>query len=119
MATSSFKKQYDADARAAESKRVRERYPDRVPVIVERASGGANVPLCDKHKFLVPGDLTAGQLCYVIRRRIKLAPEHALFILVNGRLMQSSTLISSIYDECKDKDGFLYVHYSGESVFGG
>ncbi len=118
MATS-FKKQYDADARAAESKRVRERYPERVPVIVERASGcNAIIPLCDKHKFLVPHDLTAGQLCYVIRRRIKLAPEHALFILVNGRLMQSSALISSIYSECKDKDGFLYVHYSGESVFG-
>jgi len=27
--------------------------------------------------------------------------------------------MSTIYDEKKDEDGFLYVTYSGESTFGG
>ena len=38
-----------ADARCAESARIKERFPGRVPVIVERAPK-ADVPLIDKAK---------------------------------------------------------------------
>ena len=27
--------------------------------------------------------------------------------------------MSAIYEEMKDKDGFLYIKYSGENTFGG
>ena len=30
----------------------------------------------------------------------------------------AGALMSTIYDEKKDKDGFLYVTYSGENTFG-
>ena len=33
-------------------------------------------------RYLVPGDLTVGQFVYVIRKRIKLEPEKAIFIFV-------------------------------------
>ena len=29
-----------------------------------------------------------------------------------------SATMGSIYDECKDEDGFLYIAYSGENTFG-
>ena len=93
------------------------------------------------HRYLVPADLTVGQFVYVIRKRIKLSPEKAIFIFVNnvlpptGALPRSpsqswlrsaadhcapcaAALMSSIYEDHKDDDGFLYVTYSGENTFG-
>ena len=64
-------------------------------------------------------DLTVGQFVYVIRKRIKLSPEKAIFIFVNNVLPPTAALMSSIYDEHKDDDGFLYIAYSGENTFGG
>ena len=78
----------------------------------------SDVPDIDKHKFLVPGDLTMGQFVYVIRKRVKLSPEKAIFIFVNNTLPTTPTLVSSIYKEHKDPDGFLYVTYSSETTFG-
>jgi GABA(A) receptor-associated protein len=79
------------DKRKSEAERIRAKYPDRVPVICEKADR-SDIPDIDKKKYLVPADLTVGQFHYVIRKRIKLAP---------------------------DEDGFLYIQYSGESTFGG
>jgi GABA(A) receptor-associated protein len=56
-----------------------------VPVICERA-GKSNVPLIDKKKYLVPQDLSIGQFMYVVRKRIKISPEKAVFIFVDGIL---------------------------------
>ena len=87
-------------------------------VIVERAEK-SDIPDLDKKKYLVPADLTVGQFVYVIRKRIKLSPEKAIFIFVNNVLPPTAALMSSIYDEHKDDDGFLYIAYSGENTFGG
>ncbi len=62
--------------------------------------------------------MTVGQFVYVIRKRIKLPSEKAIFIFVNDILPPTAALISTIYEEHKDEDGFLYVLYSGENTFG-
>lgn len=33
--------------------------------------------------------------------------------------MPAAALMSSIYEDHKDEDGFLYITYSGENTFGG
>lgn len=66
----------------------------------------------------MPSDLTVGQFVFVIRQRIKLAPEKAIFIFVDDVLPPTAALMSAIYEEHKAEDGFLYVLYSGESCFG-
>jgi len=106
------------DKRASESARIRGKYNDRVPVIVERAEK-SDAPTLDKKKYLVPADLTVGQFVYVIRKRIKLSAEKAIFIFVNNVLPPTAALMSAVYEEHKDEDGFLYVTYSGENTFGG
>jgi GABA(A) receptor-associated protein len=50
----------------------------------------------------------------VVRNRIKLPPEQALFLFVNNSIASSSDLMSSLYDREKDDDGFLYITYSGK-----
>lgn len=106
-----------ADKRAAEARRIREKFPGRVPVIVERAAK-SDIPQIDKQKFLVPGDLTMGQFVYVIRKRLALPAEKALFVFVGNTLPTTGSLMREIFGQYADPDGFLYVQYSGESTFG-
>ncbi|PIN13583.1 Microtubule-associated anchor protein involved in autophagy and membrane trafficking [Handroanthus impetiginosus] len=117
MAKSSFKLDHSFEERQKESARVRENFPDRVPVVIEKAQK-SEVPAIDKKKYLVPAVVTVGQLVYVVRKRIKLSAEKAIFIFVNDTLPPTSALMSAIYDEHKDEDGFLYMTYSGENTFG-
>mmetsp|Transcript_25372 Transcript_25372/g.35749 ORF Transcript_25372/g.35749 Transcript_25372/m.35749 type:complete len:122 (+) Transcript_25372:78-443(+) len=114
---STFKKEHTFDKRKAEAQRIRLKYPDRIPVITEKAAN-SDIADIDKKKYLVPADLTVAQFVYVIRKRIKLEPEQAIFIFVNDSLPPSTALMSQIYKEKADEDGFLYVTYSGESTFG-
>ena len=106
-----------AEERVEQCKRVNEAHSGKIPVIVEKAPS-ADVPNIDKIKYLVPGDLTVAQFLCLIRNRIKLANDQALFIYVNGTLPATSAMFSTIYEEHKDSDGFLYVVYTGESSFG-
>lgn len=78
-----------------------------------------NPPPSKKHRYLVPADLTVGQFVYVIRKRIRLSPEKAIFVFVRNVLPPTAALMSSVYEDHKDEDGFLYVAYSGENTFGG
>jgi GABA(A) receptor-associated protein len=65
--------------------------------------------MIDKKKYLVPADLTVGQFVYVIRKRIKLSPEKAIFIFVDEVLPPTAALMSSIYAEHADEVRFTTV----------
>ena len=80
----SHKEEHPLDVRKASSASIRAKHPDRIPVIVEKRQRDASLPEIDKKKFLVPSDLTVGQFVYVIRKRIKLAPEQAIFLFVSA-----------------------------------
>ncbi|KAJ2079042.1 Autophagy- protein 8 [Coemansia sp. RSA 988] len=114
---SKFKDEHPFEKRKAEAERIRLKYSDRIPVICEKVER-SDIATIDKKKYLVPADLTVGQFVYVIRKRIKLNPEKAIFIFVNETLPQTAALMSSVYEQSKDEDGFLYISYSGENTFG-
>ncbi|KAK8249285.1 gamma-aminobutyric acid receptor associated protein, partial [Phyllosticta capitalensis] len=107
---SKFKDEHPFEKRKAEAERIRQKYNDRIPVICEKVEK-SDIATIDKKKYLVPSDLTVGQFVYVIRKRIKLSPEKAIFIFVDEVLPPTAALMSSIYEEHKDEDGFLYITY--------
>lgn len=111
-----FKKEHSFENRLAESNRVLKKHPDRVPVICER-SDLSKIDL-DKKKYLVPWDLTMGQFLFIIRKRMELPPEKAIFLFVNGKMVSQSSNVGTVYENEKDKDGFLYLSFSDENVFG-
>jgi len=113
-----FRDKHTFEQRQIECNRVLSKFPGRIPVIVQKNKKNNDTPKIDKEKFLVPGDLTLGQFVYVIRKRINLPPEKALFVFVNNSLPTTGTLIRELYHQYKDSDGFLYVIYSGENSFG-
>ena len=72
-----------------QAERIRSKYPERVPVICEK-DARSDIPDIDKKKYLVPADLTVSQFTWVIRKRIKLPPESAMFLFINDHLPQAS-----------------------------
>jgi len=103
--------------RQEESNRILAKYNDRIPVIVLKGSN-CKLPDLDKKKFLVPLDLNFGQFIFIIRKRIKLSPEKAIFLFINNTLPRSTDTLGKLYNELKNQDGFLYITYNGENTFG-
>jgi GABA(A) receptor-associated protein len=92
------------------------KHPDKVPVIFIPTN---NAPEIDKRKFVIPRDLLVSQLLYIIRQKIKLEPEKAIFLFFEKNITVSSNMImSEVYEKYKDKNGVLYVNYSTENTFG-
>merc|ERR1712110_314647 len=109
-----YKEEHPFEKRRAEGEKIRRKYPDRVPVIVEK-SPKARIGDLDKKKYLVPSDLTVGQFYFPIRKRISLRPEDALFFFVNNVIPPTSATMGSLYQEHHEEDFFLYIAYSDES----
>ncbi|KAK7264773.1 hypothetical protein RJT34_32383 [Clitoria ternatea] len=113
----SFKQEFSFDERRKESESIIVKYPDRVPVIIEKYSR-TDLPELDKKKYLVPRDMSVGQFIHILSSRLHLTPGKALFIFVKSTLPQTASLMSCIYDSYKEDDGFLYMCYSSEKTFG-
>ncbi|KAI4335060.1 hypothetical protein L6164_013742 [Bauhinia variegata] len=114
---SSFKQEFSFDERLNDSKSIIAKYPDRVPVIIEKYSR-TDLPELDKKKFLVPRDMSVGQFIHILSSRLHLTPGKALFVFVKNTLPQTASLMNTVYDSYKDDDGFLYMCYSSEKTFG-
>lgn len=97
--------------------KILEKYPDRVPVYVNKKEG-SNVCDIEKHKYLVPKDMTVGQFIYVLRKNIKLKSNEALFVFINNIIVCNTDLMGEVYNKNKNDDKFLYVIYSSENTFG-
>lgn len=110
-----FKRNNTLEKRKEKSRSIMEKYSDRIPVICQTSN---DLPDLDNYKFLVPDDLTTTNLNYVIRKRIQLEKDKALYFFVGKSLMPSTILCSQLYDRFKDEDGFLYVYICCESTFG-
>jgi GABA(A) receptor-associated protein len=113
-----FKKEHSLERRKNEAKVIMEKYPERIPIIAECHEKSSNQIQIDKKKYLVPKDLNVGQFHYVIRKRIKLQPDENLYIFCNHTMPSSNTVITQLYNEYHDEDGFLYITFAKESSFG-
>ena len=113
-----FKNLNTFEKRKSECERILKKHPERIPVIVCKNCKEGTLPDIDKQKYLVPKELTLGQFVYIIRKRIKLDPNQALFVLINNSLQPTNRLLEDIYSDSKDEDGYLYIVYSSENTFG-
>ncbi len=114
----SYKDKIPLQNRKLEAERMLNKYRDRIPVIVEKHLKSHGAPDIHKNKYLVPHDITFGQFLYIIRKRIKLGEEQALYAFINNRMPVTSDLMISIYQNNVSEDGMLYVNYSIENTFG-
>ena len=97
------------------------KYPDRVPVYVRKAPNAKdNIDDLEKHKYLIPVDMTMGNFLCVIRKHVKLSPSQAIFIFVAKKniLVPNSSMFGEIYNQHVDDDKMLHLDYTGENTFG-
>ena len=115
-----FKVAVPFEKRHATALKMRNTYPDRVPIIVERLkSTKSSIPYIENKKFLAPVEFNVAKFQIEVFKRISLESEDSLTItLENGRVPNPSQLMGSLYDQYKDNDGFLYLYYSGLDTFG-
>lgn len=115
-----FKEAYNLEKRKEESEKVKEKYPERIPVICEKDPKAKGVDEIQKTKFLVPYDMTVTQFSFIIRKKLELPKESALFLLVKAKQsISGNKTMNEIYQTFKDEeDGFLYIAYSSELSWG-
>jgi GABA(A) receptor-associated protein len=113
-----YSKSYTLNERRSEALRVKQKYPDRLPIICNKHHSCNKLNNIDRIKFLVPNDLTIGQFMFIIRRRLKLQQDVAIYFIINGFIPKTSELIKTLYEDNMNEDYFLYIHYTSENVFG-
>ena len=117
--TFKYKSDHSLEERKNESSRILSTYPNRLPIICEKAPN-SDIPSIQKTKYLVPSDITANQFQFLIRRNINLNQNSALYLITDkGVTLTLSQTMMEVYNNNKDKqDNFLYLYYASELTWG-
>ncbi len=111
-----FKEKYSFEKRKTEADRVVTKYPQRVPIIFDCKDKTIQL---DKVKFLVPRDITPQELLLVVKKRLILGKEDALYMFINNVIPPMVSTMGELYDRYKEECGFLYISINKEKAFGG
>ena len=75
-----------------------------------------------KTKYLIKREYTVDQFINSIRKKLELESADALFLLANCKnekaALVGSMTFGDIYEKYKDDDGFLYLIYANEKIWG-
>lgn len=104
----------DYESKKKLSDKLREKYRDRVPVIIN----SEKIQL-ERTKFLPSKDSTFGQfIAFIIKSYLNVEKKETVLGFVNNKLIPVSSTLGEIYSEEAHFDGFLYIVLSKENVFG-
>lgn len=107
------------DQRKEQVRKLKLKYPDRIPILIcKDPNVTSEIKEIPKHKFLVPKDITFGQLQHVVRKYVTLNSSEAIFMWCGYTQCAGSTLISQVYKEHKSLDNYLRIFFSGETCYG-
>lgn len=113
-----FRERHTFERREELCKKMMEKHPDRIPVIVEKFSGDKNLPFFSKHRYMVLPNSTIGQLTFIVRESVQLKSFLTIFMFINNILPPHNIKMNELYNLYKEPDGFLYITVSSESAFG-
>ncbi|CAF0863912.1 unnamed protein product [Brachionus calyciflorus] len=117
--TRPFRERKPLAARLEEVQGIKNKFPNKLPVIVERYHKEKSLPPLDKTKFLVPQEITMSQFVAIIRNRMTLSPSQAFYLLIDDKGIASMSMtMAEVYDKKKSNDGFLYMSYASQEMFG-
>ena len=91
-----------------------QKYPERVPIICEKDKRSLDIPDIDREKIPCPDGLIDSQ--FYVRNTQKdknITPDKSIYLFIDNHVMPATgQLISQLYHEHKDEDGFLYIKYA-------
>ncbi|EAY08620.1 Microtubule-associated protein, putative [Trichomonas vaginalis G3] len=94
------------------------KYPDHIPVIVERDPHCTTLPDIKNKKFFVTKTLSVGNFVYCVRNRLDINEKDAIFLFVDNTLPNPSDNLGAIYEKHKSEDQMLHCTYSSDSAYG-
>ena len=113
-----FKQILSLDERKQEFQKVLSEANGKIPVICEK-DPYSNIEQLNKIKYLVSPEMKVNQFKSLLRRKLKLNKENAIFFMANGKnIIVGTELFSEIYNKFIDEDGFLYITYACEDIWG-
>ena len=126
-----FKEQLSLEERKRKAEELLLTYPERIPIIIEKDKtllekeqseeykNGKKIPNTTKTKFLVNRTDTVDNIILVVKNQLQISSEQAIFLLVNSKYaLSGNSLMSTVYEKYKDEDGFLYLTFALELIWG-
>mmetsp|Transcript_65355 Transcript_65355/g.121833 ORF Transcript_65355/g.121833 Transcript_65355/m.121833 type:complete len:153 (-) Transcript_65355:65-523(-) len=118
-----FRDETPFEDRCQEAQRILSKHPDRVPIICAKAAR-SQLPEIAKNKFLVPGGMLCSEFKFIIFQLIQeasgegMASDQTIYLFIGSTVPKSTALMSELYEQHKDSDGFLYMTFSAENTLG-
>jgi hypothetical protein len=116
----SYKEISSFDERKKRSNSLLNKFSDKIPVILEKSSKDKYLPKIDKNKLLVANQMTIASVIQLLKNNLNINQSTSIYIMVSDKnvMLSGSQSIESIYKDYKNEDGFLYLEYCTENVFG-
>ena len=68
---------------------------------------------------MMPKTFSIGEVLAVLRQRLALTREEGLILFANEKYMiKPSSKLEDVYGKYADQDGFLYLVYAEENIYG-
>ena len=114
-----FKKNNNLEKRIKQYEKINKEYPTKIPIIIEKLYN-SSLNTITNSKYILSNDLTIAEFMNNIRAQLEINQERALFFLAKGKyIISGNEILRDVYNKYKDsKDGFLYISYSEELVYG-
>ena len=113
-----FKKEKTFEERKSYYEKILVQHPNKIPIICEKAPR-SKIKSIEKTKYLVEPNLSLPLFKATIRKKLNLDDKEAMFFLINGKnTLSGNDTLNIIYEKYKSKDGFLYIAYASEEIWG-
>ena len=115
-----YKKEFTKNERIQQSSKLKEKNKGFIPVICEKDKKSDTKYI--KTRYLLKREHTVSEFMNELTKRLELESHEALFLNANCKeqkiALVGNITFGEIYDKYKDEDGFLYLIYSKEVVWG-
>ncbi|KAG8191781.1 hypothetical protein JTE90_026816 [Oedothorax gibbosus] len=114
-----FKERLTKNQRENSFELLREKCPDCIPVVLEKSKYDKFLPKLSTSRYLFYPRSRVSEILFLVRRDLKLPRHKSIYLQARtGILLSMSKPVLEIYADYKDEDGFLYLTYMSEDVFG-
>lgn len=107
------------EKRLQQAQRLKNQFPDSVPVVTLKDSRSSLPELVHNQLFVVPKHLPASQFTALIRKKIHLPKTQTMVLFINSRvLITADVSILELYSRHCAEDGYLYILCTNHESFG-
>jgi hypothetical protein len=97
------------------------KYKECIPVIIEKSKSEKILPPMDKFKYIINRTNTISFVLKILRDKLQITEATSIYIMTGNKtkyILSGSQSIDYVYNTYKNEDGFLYLEYCSENVFG-